>query len=362
MKETKKQEPPLLGLFWLYEVPFLALIAFALYKASPDFRGSPWPLPWFGAAIIGGGVMLALRCRAEWQALPNKFFFFGLAAVWTALFVWLGNSTFGYLDSPSLFAWVFDTYTSPESDSSHGLFIPFAVLGLLWWKRGQIIAQPLALWWPGILLVVAGLFFHLLGYVVQQPRLSFSGFLIGLFGLMGLAWGRHWLRASLFPLFLLAFCMPTPGLDGITFKMRLLVSWIVEHIAHLGLAPELVRDGTQLFDAQHTFAYEVAAACSGIRSLTALLALTTIYAFIAFKTPKLRAVLIASAFPLAILGNVFRLCFTIMVAELGGQAAGKSVETNAGFLTFAVAIGCIYFLARGLEKFEPKTPPPATPC
>ena len=354
MNETKKSEPPLLGLFWPYEVPFLLLIGFALYKASPDFRGSPWPLQYFGAAILGGIVMLALRCREEWVKLPNKTFFFTLAALWTALFACLGNSTFGYMDSPSLFAWVFDTYTSPESDSSHGLFIPFAVLGLLWWKRGELGAQPLGLWWPGILFVAAGLFFHLLGYVVQQPRLSFGGFLIGLFGLLGLAWGRAWLRASLFPIFLLAFCMPTPGLDGITFKMRLLVSWIVEHIAHLGLAPELIRDGTQLFDAQRTFAYEVAAACSGMRSLTALLALTTIYAFLAFKKPVLRAALIASAFPLAILGNVIRLCFTIMVAELGGQAAGKSVETNAGFVTFAVAIGCVYLLARWLEKFEPK--------
>jgi len=47
---------------------------------------------------------------------------------------------------------------------------------------------------------------------------------------------------------------------------------------------DLVRDGTQLMDADHTFGYEVAAACSGIRSLTALLALTTIYGFVTFKS------------------------------------------------------------------------------
>jgi exosortase/archaeosortase family protein len=146
--------------------------------------------------------------------------------------------------------------------------------------------------------------------------------------------------------------MPMPGTDALTFKMRLLVSWIVEHIAHLGLATDLIRDGTQLFDGQRTFTYDVAAACSGIRSLTALLTLTTIYSFVVFKSPGKRAIMIASAFPLAICGNVMRLCFTIVVSELNGQAWGKAVETKAGFVTFAVAIGGIYFLGRWLEKSE----------
>lgn len=360
MNETQKQ-PPLLGIFWRHEIPFLALIAFALYKASPDFRGSPWPVVYFGAAVVGGAVMLALRCREEWRELPNKFFFGALAVAWVALFGLLGNSTFGYLDTPSIFAWAFDTYTSPESDTQFGLFMPFVVLGLLWWKRQVLLAQPPGLWWPGILLVAAGLLAHLVGYVVQQPRLSFIGFLIGLFGLTGLAWGRHWLRNSLFPFLLLAFCVPAAGTDWLAFKLRLLVSWIVEHVAHLGLAPDLVRDGTQLFDAQHTFAYEVAAACSGIRSLTALLALTTIYGFVTFKSPWKRAAMIASSLPLAIAGNVLRLCFTIMVAEVGGQSAGKAVETKAGFVTFLVAIAGVYFLGRWLEKSGTKNSLPAQP-
>src|SRR6202012_4246433 len=165
-------------------------------------------------------------------------------------------------------------------------------------------------------------------------------FFLGLYGLMGLAWGKNWLKASLFPFFLVAFCVPLGGAAtfGITMRLRLVVSWIVEHISPLGLGPDLIRDGTQLFDAQHTFAYDVVAACSGIRSLMTLLVLTTVYGFVCFKQPWQRAVLIAAAIPLAILGNVCRLCFTIGVAELFGQNAGKAVETDAGFITFLVAL------------------------
>jgi exosortase len=359
--ETKKQ-PPLLGLLWLHEVPLLAIMVYGLvFQTSSSLRGSPWTVAWFGAAILAGVVMVALRCPDEWRVLPNKAFFFTLAAAWVAMFTFLGNSTFGYINTNSIFAWVFDMYTAPDSEAEYALLMPFVVLALFWWKRQELVAKPVGLWSPGIWLIGAGLCAHLVGYVIQEPRASFAGFFIGLYGLTGLAWGKNWLKASFFPFFLLAFCVPLVGMDWLTLRMRLLVAWIVAGIAHLGLAPELVRDGTQLMDANRTYSYEVAAACSGIRSLTALFALTTIYGFTCFKSPWSRVAMILSAFPLAILGNILRLCFTIMVAELGGQGAGKAVETYAGFITFGVAIVCVYYLGRWLERFEPKPPEPAQP-
>jgi exosortase len=341
---------------WPHEIAFLALVALAFYFSGAAFWGKPWPLAIFSAALIAAIPVIAYRCPEEWRQLPNKWFFFALTAVWLALFAFLGNATFDYLDSPSLFGWMFHIYTSPLVDEQHGMLIPFVVLALFWWKRKELLAQPPRLWWPAIGLVVCALLLHILGYVSQQQRLSVIGFFLGLYGLTGLAWGKHWLKASFFPFFLFAFCIPIAEFaDPLTLPLRLLVSWIVALIAHLGLSPDLIREGTQLFDAQHTFGYEVAAACSGIRSLVALLALTTIYGFVNFKQPWKRAVMILAAVPLAVLGNVVRLCLTIMVAEMFGQGAGKAVETNFGFITFAVAVGCVFLLARWLEKTEWKS-------
>ncbi len=339
------------------EIGYLILLAAAFYFTGEQFRGSPVPVPLFGAALVGGVAVLAGRCRAEWRALPNKLFFFLLAAAWVVLFVFFGNATLGYVHSPSLFMWLMDIYTAPNSDAQFSLFIPFVMLGLLWWKRGELLAQPAGLWWPGLLLFLLGLFLHLVGYVVQQSQLSTLGFFTGLYGLTALAWGRHWLKASFFPFFLLAFCLPTGGLlDGFTFKLRLLVSWLVAGVAHLGLAPDLIREGTQLMDGQRTFAYEVAAACSGIRSIMALLTVMTIYGFVVFQAPWRRAAMILAALPLAVLGNVVRICFTIGVAEMLGQDAGKMVETKFGFVTFVVALGSAFLLARWLEKGEAAGP------
>lgn len=349
----------------LYECAYLVLLGLAFYYSQSDFRGSLVPLvqfsPWvlFGITVAAGIGIVAGRSLEEWRALPNKAFFFVLLTPWVLLFAFLGNPTLGYIASPSLFAWLFDIFTSPNADAQYGLLIPFVVLILFWWKRQELIARPLNIWWPGLLIVIFALLTHLVGHAIQETEFSLIAFFLGIWGLMGLAWGRNWLKASFFPFFLLGFCIPLGSLiDSFTFRLRLIVSWIVALIAHAGLAPDLVRDGTQLFDSQRTFAYDVAAACSGIHSLVALLAMTIIWGFVSYKEPWRRGVLILAAIPLAIIGNVTRLCFTISVAELGGQAAGKTVETDAGFITFAVAIGCVFFIARWLERFDPQPKPP----
>lgn len=354
--EPSAKKPLPLGLK-PHEIGFLILFGAALYASQGKFWSLAWPVWVFSAAVIAAVPVLILRCREEWIQLPNKWFFIFLTVAWIALFAFLGNTPLAYFDSASLFRWMYDQYTSPEVDEGHGLLIPFVVLALYWWKRKELLAQPLRLWWPALGIIAFALFLHFAGFMSQQQRLSIVGFLLGLYGLTGLAWGWNWLKASFFPYFLLAFCVPVSEYSAVlTLPLRLLVSRIVEIIGHLGLAPDLLRQGTQLFDAQHTFAYEVAPACSGIHSLVALLALMTIYGFINFKERWKRLVMMVIAVPLAVLGNVVRLSFTIAVAETFGQRAGKAIETNFGFLTFGVAVGCAYFIARWLEKIGPGAP------
>ena len=351
--ENQKNEPFQIQGLWPHEIAFLLLLGAALYCS--DFHTEHWPAYVFGAAMLAALPVLWYRCRAEWQRLPNRGFFLGLTSVWVLLFAFLGISTFQILGSPSLFGWMFNVYSSPAVDEQHGMLIPFVFLALVWWKREELAAQTVGLWWPGLGIVTVGLLLHLSGYVIQQPRLSVMGFFTGLYGLMGLAWGPRWLKTIFFPYILLAFCVPVGELLApITLKLRILVATIVATVAQCGLAPDVMRQGTQLFDAEHTFGYEVAPACSGIRSVVAMLAITTIYAFISFKPAWKRLLMMTSAVPFAILGNVVRLCLTIMVAEMFGQSAGKAVETDFGFLTFPVAGGCVMLLGRWLEKSELK--------
>lgn len=301
---------------------------------------------------------LSEEIRHYWHRLPSKFLFFALLGAWLALFQFLGSSTFGYTDTPSLLRWMYEAYiaTSVVGDDSHGLLIPFVVVGLMWWKREELLSKPLHTWWPGLLIVTLALMLHMAGYVVQQARVSIVAMFLGIYGLMGLAWGPGWLKRSFFPFFLFAFCVPIGALtESITFPLRLVVTKLVALIGQHILAFDVVSEGTRLMKMPMKYEYEVAAACSGIRSMVAIAAIAIAYAFMVFQKNWQRAVLIASAIPLAVLGNTVRMLLIVIAAEMRGQEAGVAVHDSAfwSMVPYVPAIIGLMLIGRWLEGPRP---------
>ena len=306
-----------------------------------------------------------------WRKVPNKGFFLVLLAAWLILFQFLGNSTLGYTHTSSLMTWMYIAYHPiPQpgqedglSEDGHGLIVPVVVLGLFWWKRKELVSQRLDTWWPGLLIVGFGLFVHLLAYMVQQPKLSIVGLFTGIYGLMGLAWGPVWLRKSFFPFVLFVFCVPLGSQAlPITFKLRMLVTQIVEAISHNMLAIDVVREGTALKDPSGRYSYDVAAPCSGMRSLIATLGLALVYGMVSFRSWWKRGLLIASAFPLAVAGNVLRMLTIVVSADLWGQEAGSYVHDGGpggiiSLLPYIPAFVGLLALGHWLEtKFDERKP------
>ena len=295
-----------------------------------------------------------------WHRLPNKTFFFALLAAWALLFQYWGNSILGYVRTPSLFSWMHGQYNNPNADDGHGNFIPFLVIGLFWWKRRELLAQPLKLWWPGLLILLAALLLHVAGYAAQQPYLSIAALFAGIYGLMGLAWGTAWLRQSLFPFFLFMFSIPLgQRAEIITFPLRQLVSRLSELVAHWVLGINVIRAGTQLFDPSGSYGFDIEAPCSGMRSLIAVFLLATIYGFFAFRSPWKRLLLMALALPFSVLGNLARMVLIIVAAELGGQSWGNYVHEGGPFgiislVPYLPAMVGLLLTGRWLENRELK--------
>jgi exosortase len=294
------------------------------------------------AEIAKDGIVeaFAAEFRERWRELPNKGLFLVLLTAWLLLFMRLGVSTLGYLYTASLPQWMLNIYLNPNSDEVHGVLVPFLVLGLFWWKRHELLAIPPRTWWPALIGLALAALLHLAGYMVQQPRVSMVAMFAGIYCLIGLAWGPRWMARSFFPFVLFVFCIPLSSLplfnDRITFPLRMLSAWIVDLVAHLGLAPDLKREGTQLFyqGATHQWNVDIAPACSGIRGLTALSLMTISYGMIVFREPWKRLVMILSAIPLAVMNNVLRISFAVLVGRFLGEDALKAVEQKAGFYTF----------------------------
>ena len=294
------------------------------------------------------------------SALPDKLLFVILFGLWCAMFHVYGNSTLGYVNTPSLFVWMNHVFTTSDGDSL-GLYMPLIVLALGYMKRGEILAIPFSRWWPALTLVAMGLALHSVGYVVQQTRISIIGFFVGLYGLTGMVWGWRWLAVTFFPFCLFVFCVPlATETERITLPLRLMATKITSVFCHAILGIDVIQQGTMIFDAKGQYQYDIAAACSGIKSLSATVAIALIGGFVSFKATWRRVLMFVLAFPLAVLGNVLRLSAIIVASEAFGQKAGEFVHDNSilSLLPYLPAIGGVALLLRLLA--EPATNSGAT--
>ncbi|MCP5516067.1 MAG: exosortase/archaeosortase family protein [Verrucomicrobiales bacterium] len=297
-----------------------------------------------------------------WEQIPDKGLFFGLLAAWLAIFQFLGNATFGYIQSPSLFLWMKGTYDAPGSDDAHGTLIPFVVLALFWWKRETLLALPKRPWWPALFGLGAAMILHVLGYAAQQSQVSVVAMFGGIYALLALVWGWRFALASVFPFVLFVFCVPLTGIaEPLTVPLRHVSTDVaVFGLRHL-LGIPVMQVGVQLMDPRGNYSYEVVAACSGMRSVITLLALTIVYGWITFTPLWKRLLVVGLALPLALLGNVMRLTVIVVMAQAFGQEAGNFVHDWFGFVTFALSLGVLMLVGHWLRDPEPEVLPTLQP-
>jgi len=258
------------------------------------------------------------------------------------VFHFFGNSTLGYVHSASLFRWWFGQWIDAAAETQHG----WLILGLsvwLFWRNLGIVFGSLGnsairdLQWSAAAMM-GGLLLHALGFAVQQARISILGLLGFSWGVLALAGGARWRSAAAFPLAFMVFAIPLNVLDSVGFWLRLWVIKASSGIAHtFGIG--VLQSGTQLLAPDGRYQYDVAAACSGVRSLMALAALSLLVGYLNFRSWWLRAFVFLLCFPLVYLGNVARITSIIFAAQWGGQAWGERTHAWMGFIVFAIVLG-----------------------
>lgn len=256
------------------------------------------------------------------------------------VFQFFGNATLGYIHTRSLFWWWGNQWFDPAAESQQGLL----VLGIAVWlfarnlRAGAREPAPIRPWVgsPAAALL-GGLALHLLGYAVQQTRVSILALLLFAWGVVALGGGRRWGRAAALPLTFMVFAIPLNVLDTLGFYLRMGVVDVAVAAAH-GVGLEVVRNGTQLFSPHGGYQYDVAAACSGVRSLMALAALSLLMGCLNFRAWWARGLLLGLCVPYTFAGNVVRIFAVIVAAEWFGQRAGVTVHDWFGFLVFVVVL------------------------
>jgi exosortase len=223
------------------------------------------------------------------------------------------------------------------ADYSHGFLIAPMALYFAWERKPRLRrARIEPSWWGLVPLVLSTvtLVVGRLGVELMNMRVSF---VLALMGIVLLLLGRQIFKILAFPLSFLFLMVPLPQslVNVVAFPLQLTAAdWAVDVLYYLRI-PAL-REGN-IIHLPNTTLF-VAEACSGLRSLMALVTLGVVFAYFFRKSWGERIVIVLSAIPIAIVVNALRVTITgILTYRFGEKAAEGAIHEFQGLITFSAA-------------------------
>ncbi|HEY1759805.1 MAG TPA: exosortase/archaeosortase family protein [Bryobacteraceae bacterium] len=280
---------------------------------------------------------------------------------WTAIVWFAALLIFGTYPILKLLVYLWAT----NEDVGHGFFVPLVAGWIAWQRRDQIMAMDLKPAWWGLGVMAWGVVQAYVGWVGAELFLQFTSVLVLLVGLLLVTGGTPLVKALAFPLLLLPFMIPIPGVvyTSITFPLQLFASWVAENTLNF-LGYPVLRDGNILELASQKLS--VAEACSGIRSLLSLSFLSLVYAYFFDSRVWMRWFLLGATIPIAIIANAGRVTITGILSEINPELARGFFHELEGYVIFIIAgimLVALHGLIRGAThlwaKKHPADPTPA---
>jgi exosortase len=239
---------------------------------------------------------------------------------------------------PVMPSWLKDVFA--DENNQHCMVIPFISLYIIYQKLGtlkeKLAAAPASK--GNVLLFIAGLALYVVGILGDIIFFKQASLIVVIAGSVLYLYGKNVFLEIVFPLFYLIFTIPIPeaAYQAFSSPMKLFASKTAAHLIRFAGIP-VYREGVNIF-----FPYtsiEVVDACSGMRSLISLLAVSTIFAYFFQKKTFARIVLAGSAVPIAILSNVVRIVLTGIIAHSLGQKYAQGILHTVLGTVVVLAIG-----------------------
>ncbi len=263
------------------------------------------------------------------------------------LAVALVGTPFLFLFGPTIIGLFTDWGSSGEY--GHGFLLLPIGLYLAWRSRLQETTPARRL---GMTVLVGGILLFLAGTVAAEFFTRRMAVLLTLAGLVLYYRGGNQLRAWWLPFFLVGFTIPLPEvvLNSITLPLQLLASRIAVVLLESRHVPVALAGNVILLPGQELF---VAEACSGLRSLSALLGLTLLIGGTTLRWTSTRVVLLLLAIPAAIAANAFRVFGTGFGAYyFGPEVTHGPLHLLTGALVFLLPLGLVGLATIPLRRIE----------
>ena len=227
-----------------------------------------------------------------------------------------------------------------DGDYSHGFLVVPIALFMVWHRREKILATAANPCWFGLPFFVIGAAGYVVSFFAKFHTLTYLSMLLTIVGLVLSVGGYRMTGRMILPILFLAFMFPIPDAYHIliTNPLKLTITRVSAVILQTFGIP-VYQEGNLLFFAEAKL--EVAEACSGIRSLYSYLMLGCLFALVCRRRSQ-KAVMIASAFPLAIVVNILRVVGTgVLANSYGEEVAQGFFHEFAGITLFLVGIAVL---------------------
>jgi exosortase len=301
-----------------------------------------------------GGASAASAPRTDWSSVPAILYIWIPACLLAFLLGAIPYGTgYGFERIP-MTKMMSELWKMP--DWEHCFLVPLAIAFIIYEMRDRLaVLRPEPTNW-GLPILFVGLFFYWAGQRVDNQYIGYASMQILVAAWIILLLGWRFMITLAFPWLFLTFLWPLLFLETyLAFPLRLVMSEAsVNALNFLGI--ESIKVGTAIISAPNAltnlpagerFSVDVADPCSGIRSLFALMMVSALYGFFAFKQWWKHALIFLCSIPLAVAGNLVRiLLLTIGTLLFGSEfAIGEGIENPstfhmvAGFFVFAVALG-----------------------
>ena len=224
-----------------------------------------------------------------------------------------------------------------DANYSHGfLIIPISIF-LFYRKRKELEFPASPSGW-GIIILLLGCIGIIFGTAASEYFTTRFSLVLIVSGLSLYYLGLNNFKKVWFAFFFLVFMIPIPAIIyySATLPMQLFASKVTNNLLHL-IGVSSVRHGNIIYLPQYTL--EVAEACSGLRSLSTLLALGALYGYMTLSGIVRPVILFFLAIPIAIAANIIRLMFTAVGAyAVSTKLAEDFLHEISGMLVFVSSL------------------------